>query len=340
MLFLVVFDYVPFSLLYVPVFVLIYEGFFDFLYGWPLVLSYLFFLFLTVLILEFSNILRMFILSFIFEERRCVRRFLRLVCIFEAPKTGLEGLHGMTSYGIFFAPVAIWRPEAYRHEMQHVKDGVAGALLISVGVSVFPFVSLGLRGLGNGVYSPDVAPLFMALFPWAILWLLLVWLLFEFRAYRYADGLSFRETLQKLTLYTVEKKFGSTVFQSAAATLAVYWGLNVVNALLKNPPASFYHFIVVFAVSMATPVVVAVVVGWALDVVARRLFGEALGRFLFATFIAGALFHPLLGVVTSFLFSWAMFGKAKDAAAATAITALSLFAVMLPGLVWTSVLLL
>jgi hypothetical protein len=76
----------------------------------------------------------------------------------------------------------------------------------------------------------------------------------------------------------------------------------------------------------------------------RRVYAPALwhrrGDFLFSSFIAGAVFYPFLGVFTSFLFSWAMFGKAKDAAAATAIAALSLFAVMLPGLVWTSVFLL
>jgi hypothetical protein len=31
-----------------------------------------------------------------------------------------------------------------------------------------------------------------------------------------------------------------------------------------------------------------------------------------------------------------MFGKAKDVAVATAVAALSLFAVTLPGLIWTS----
>jgi MFS family permease len=281
----------------------------------------------------------MFIFSFIFEERRCTRRFLRLVCIFETPKTGLEGLGGTAFFSIFFTPVAIWRPEAYRHEMQHVKDGVVASLLISIGFSVFPFAVLVLRGVSN-VYPPDAFPLVIALFPWAILWLLLVWLLFEFRAYRYADGLSFRETLQKLTLYAVEKKFGNTVFENAVATLAAYWMLNVVIALFKSPPASFYHFIVVLVASMATLVVLAVVVGWVLDVFTRRLFGEALGKFLFATFVAGAVFHPLLGEFTSFLFSWAMFGRSKDAAAAAAVSALSLFAVMLPGWVWTSVFLL
>ncbi len=216
------FFYFPFPLFQIFILFLVRDGFFDFLYSWPLVLSYLFFLFLTVLILEFSNILRVLIFSLIFKERRCVRRFLRLVCIFEAPKAGLEGLGGMASLSIFFASAAIWRPEAYRHEMQHVKDGVAGALLISVGAAAVPLASLVLKGVRDGVYPSDVFPLFMALFPWAILWFLLVWLMLEFRAYRYADGLSFRETLQKLTLYTVEKKFGSTVFEYATTTLAAY----------------------------------------------------------------------------------------------------------------------
>jgi hypothetical protein len=328
----------PFPLFKIFILFLVRNGFFDFLYGWPLVLSYLFFLFLTVLILEFSNILRALIFSLIFKERRCTRRFLRLVCIFEAPKAGLEGLGGMATFSIFFASAAIWHPEAYRHEMQHVKDGVAGALLISVGAAAFPFAALVLKGVRDGVYPPDVFPLFMALFPWAILWLLLVWLLFEFRAYRHADGLSFRETLQKLTLYAAEKKFGSAVFEGAAATLAVYWMLNiVVNAFFKNPPASFYHFIVVLVVSMATPIVLAVVVGWALDVFTRRLFGEALGKFLFATFVAGAVFTPPLGLLSTFFFTWAMFGKARDAAVAAAVAAPSLLAVLLPGLIWTSV---
>ncbi len=283
----------------------------------------------------------MFIFSFIFEKRRCMRRFLRLVCIFEAPKTELEDLQGMTSHGIFFASVAIWRPEAYRHEMQHVKDGVVGALLINVGAAAVPFAVFVWRGITKDVYPPDVFPLVIALFPWAILWVHLVKLLLEFRAYRYADGLSFRETLQKLAPYADEKRFGSLVFQIAIATLAVYWGLNVVvNAFFNNPPASFYHFIVVFTVSVTSLVVLAVVLGWALDVFTRRLFGETLGKFLFATFVVGAVFHPLLGFLSTFFFSWALFGKAKDAAVATAITALSLFAVMLPGLIWTSALLL
>ena len=267
-------------------------------------------------------------------------RFLRLVCIFEAPKTGLEGLGGMTSYGIFFTPAAIWHPEAYRHEMQHVKDGVAGALLISVGAAAVPLAALVWRGITKGVYPPDAFLLVIALLAWAILWLRLVWLMLEFRAYRYADGLSFRETLQKLTLYTVEKKFGRTVFENAIATLGMYWFFNWIVYIVKNPSPDHYHVFVALFVTVATPVVLAVVVGWVLDVFTRRLFGEALGKFLFATFVAGAVFHPSLGLLSTFLFSWAMFGEAKDAAVAAAVSALSLFAVLLPGLIWTSALLL
>ncbi len=86
--------------------------------------------------------------------------------------------------------------------------------------------------------------------------------------------------------------------------------------------------------------VFALVLRWALGVFTRRLFGIDVGDFLFSSFVAGAVFNPLLGVFTSFLFSWVMSGKARDAAVAAAVSALSLFAVLLPGLIWTSVLLL
>jgi phosphotransferase system glucose/maltose/N-acetylglucosamine-specific IIC component len=163
---------------------------------------------------------------------------------------------------------------------------------------------------------------------------------FEFRAYRYADGLSFKEALHRLLPYTADKKFGNAAFEGAVVTLMMYWMWNVIITFFKNPPADSYHAVATLLASITTPIVLAVVLAWALDVFTRRLFGEALGKFLFATFVVGALFHPFLGVATSFLFSWAMFGKARDAAAATAIVALSLFAVLLPGLMWTLVLLL
>jgi hypothetical protein len=92
-------------------------------------------------------------------------------------------------------------------------------------------------------------------------------------------------------------------------------------------------------VAGGSALVFALVLRWALGVFTRRLFGVDVGDFLFSSFVVGAVVHPLLGVVASFLFSWAMFGKARDAAAA-AVAALFLFAVLLPGLVWTSALLL
>jgi hypothetical protein len=90
-------------------------------------------------------------------------------------------------------------------------------------------------------------------------------------------------------------------------------------------------------VAGGSALVFALVLRWALGVFTRRLFGVDVGDFLFSSFVVGAVVHPLLGVVVSFLFSWAMFGKAT---AAAAVAALSLFAVLLPGLVWTSALLL
>jgi len=91
------------------------------------------------------------------------------------------------------------------------------------------------------------------------------------------------------------------------------------------------------AVARGSALVFALVLRWVLGVFTRRLFGVDVGVFLFSSFVVGAAVHPLLGVVASFLFSWAMFGRAKDAAVAAA-AAPSLFAVMLPGLLWTSAL--
>jgi hypothetical protein len=311
----VVLSFVPFALFYILVIVLIKEGFFDFLYSWPLVLSYLFFLLPTALMFGVSMIISVMLVFTLIFRGYCKLRFLRLVCTIEASKTESVGLG----------------------EMLHVKD-VVNTLLFSVGLSMFPFIAFVLRGVVENVYPPDVFPLSIALFPWAILWTLLVWLMSEIMKYRYAEGLSFREVLQKLPLYTAEKKFGSAVFEGAVVTLAVYWGLNAAVAFFENSLASFYHFIAVVAVSVATPVVLAVVVGWVLDVFTRRLFGETLGKFLFSSFVVGAVFYPFLGVLTSFLFSWALFGRAKDAAVAAAVAAPSLLAVLLPGpiLTWVS----
>jgi len=116
------------------------------------------------------------------------------------------------------------------------------------------------------------------------------------------------------------------------------------------------------AVAIGSALVIALVLRWALGVFTRRLFGIDVGDFLllfgidvgdflllfgidvgdflFSSFIAGAVLNLFLGLLSAFLFSWAMFGRAKDAAVAAAVAALSLFAMLLPGWVWTSVFLL
>ncbi len=91
------------------------------------------------------------------------------------------------------------------------------------------------------------------------------------------------------------------------------------------------------AVAIGSALVFALVLRWALGVFTRRLFGIDVGDFLFSSFVVGAVFNPLLGFLSTFLFSWAMFGKAKDAAVAAAVSAPSLLAVLFPGLIWMSV---
>jgi hypothetical protein len=84
-------------------------------------------------------------------------------------------------------------------------------------------------------------------------------------------------------------------------------------------------------VAGGSALVFALVLRWALGVFTRRLFGVDVGDFLFSSFVVGAVVQVvslLLGHVR------------QDAAVAAAVAALSLFAVLLPGLVWTSALLL
>jgi hypothetical protein len=89
------------------------------------------------------------------------------------------------------------------------------------------------------------------------------------------------------------------------------------------------------AVAIGSALVSALVLRRALGVFTRRLFGIDVGDFFFSSFIAGAVLNPLLGLLSAFLFSWAMFGRARDAAVAAAVAAPSLLAVLLPGLILT-----
>jgi len=152
----------------------------------------------------------------------------------------------------------------------------------------------------------------------------------EFRAYR-REGVPLPEALER-----IENAAKATGGLTRGFVFSIIVFLYIVYTVFMALDLSYFAA----AVTGGSALISALVLRWALGVFTRRLFGIDVGDFLFSSFIAGAILHPLLGVFTSFLFPWAMFGKAKDAAVAAAVSAPSLLAVMLPGLILTSVLLL
>jgi len=151
----------------------------------------------------------------------------------------------------------------------------------------------------------------------------------EFRAYR-REGVSLPEALERIE---------NAAKATGGLTRGFIFSIIVFLYIVYTVPMDNLSYFAA-AVAGGSALISALVLRWALGVFTRRLFGIDVGDFLFSSFIAGAILHPLLGVFTSFLFSWAMFGKVKDAAVAAAVAALSLFAVLLPGPILTSVFLL
>jgi hypothetical protein len=228
--------------------------------------------------------------------------------------------------GIFYTAAFILDDKVWRHELRHVKD--------SLWMSALGY--LFLAGFFTGIYAQvtwDMHDPFIASAQHSsMLAHLLTLYAGEFFAYR-ADKTPLPTAVEKIRetapLRGIPFKQGHFIF--ATLVLVTYYMGRISPDLADD---------VKTAVAIGSALVFALVLRWALGVFTRRLFGVDVGDFLFSSFVAGAVLHLLLGVLTSFLFSWAMFGKAKDAAAAAAITALSLFAVTLPGLIWTSVFLL
>jgi hypothetical protein len=185
-----------------------------------------------------------------------------------------------------------------------------------------------------GVWKTPAGDLVAPLLSAAVFTLLLSYVE-EFRAYR-SEGVALPEALSRIE--TGKKLSGDTrkiVFSVAVFTWTLYQAFSY-----GQPDPSLPPNYVAMAVAGGSALISAVVLRWALGVFTRRLFGIDVGDFLFVSFIAGVFLSPPLGLLSTFLFSWALFGRARDAATATAIAALSLFAVLLPGLMWTSVLLL
>jgi hypothetical protein len=298
---------------------------------WPTYLVFLFFFLLGALLSDLYTVSIVLYFRRFFEGLRCRLRP-PAVCILYKPKEQPPGLPlpGGTVYGgLFFTAAFILDEKAWKHELQHIKDAPIFAA-IRYGIFSILFSSFYALGVWKTPAGDLVAPLLSA----AVSTFLLSYVQ-EFRAYR-SEGVALPEALERIE--TGKQLSGDTrkfVFFAAVFMWTLYQAFSY-----GQPDPSLPPNYVAMAVAGGSALISALVLRWALGVFTRRLFGIDVGDFLFSPFIAGAVLHPLLGVFTSFLFSWAMFGRSKDAAVATAVAALSLFAVMLPGWVWTSVFLL
>jgi hypothetical protein len=255
------------------------------------------------------------------------------VCILYKPKEHLPPeapmLGGFVFPGLFFTAAFIIDEKSWQHELQHVRDASLDAGLRYVRNALFFtwFVAMVvLKTVLTWLAPLFSATVLIAILPYAM----------EFRAYR-REGVPLPAALEHIE--AGKKIFGGLPRNHIFYLVLIFWtAYQAVTYGQPHPdlPPNY----AAMAVAGGSALVFALVLRWALGVFTRRLFGIDVGDFLFSSFIAGAVLHPLLGLLSTFLFSWAMFGKAKDAAVAAAVAALSLFTVLLPGLIWTSVLLL
>jgi len=306
-------------------------GVLNFMTGWSLQLVFLFFL-LWALVYETYNAAALFLLKRFFDGFRCRLRP-PAVCILYKPKEylppGVPMLGGFVFPGLFFTAAFIIHEKSWEHELQHVRDAPLDAGLRYVRNALFFTWFVAMVVLKTVLTW--LAPLFSA----TVLIFTLPYAM-EFRAYQ-RDRVPLPAALERIE---TGKKISGGLTRSFTFYLVVFLWTLYQTVTYGQPHPNLPPNYVAMAVAGGSALISALVLRWALGVFTRRLFGIDVGDFLFSSFIAGAVLHPLLGVFTSFLFSWAMFGKARDAAVATAIVALSLFAVVLPGWVWTSVLLL
>ena len=307
-------------------------GVLNFMTGWSLPLVFLFFFLLWALVYETYNAAALFLLKRFFDGFRCRLR-LPAVCILYKPKEYLPPevsmLGGFVFPGLFFTAAFIIYEKSWQHELQHVRDASLDAGLRYVRNALF-FTWFVAMVVLKTVLS-WLAPLFSA----TVLIFILPYAM-EFRAYQ-RDGVPLPAALERIE--TGKKIFGGLTRSFTFYLVVFLWTLY--QAVTHGQPhPNLPPNYVAMAVAGGSALISALVLRWALGVFTCRLFGIDVGDFLFSSFIAGAVLHPLLGVFTSFLFSWAMFGRARDVAVAAAVSAPSLFAVLFPGLVWMSVLLL
>ncbi len=292
-------------------------------------LVFLIFFFVAAFSFETANVFAVLYLRRFFEGFRCRLRP-PAVCILYKPKEStppeLQFLGGAVYEGLFFTAAFINDEESWQHELQHIKDAPIFSALR------YMFFATMLTVQHMAVFLRTTSEIIYALMFSAGVTLVLRKYIAEFRAYR-REGVSLPAALERIE--NAAKVTGGLTRNITFYIVVIAFTVYIVYITISiNLPYS------AVAVAGGSALVFALVLRWALGVFTRRLFGIDVGDFLFSSFVVGAVFHPLLGVFTSFLFSWAMFGRAKDAAVAAAVSALSLFAVLLPGLVWMSVFLL
>ncbi len=300
-------------------------GVFNFMVGWSLPFVFLFFFLLWALVYEAYSAAALLLLRRFFEGFRCRLRP-PAVCILYKPKEQPPEvpLGGFVFPGLFFTAAFIIDEKSWQHELQHVRDAPLGAVIRYFrGALVFTwFVAMVVLK----IVLTWLAPLFSA----TVLTIILPYAM-EFRAYR-REGVPLPAALEHIE--AGKKSLGGLTRNHIFYLVVSLW--TAYQAVIYGQPhPDLPPNYAAMAVAGGSALVFALVLRWALGVFTRRLFGIDVGDFLFSSFIAGAVLYPLLGVLTSFLFSWAMFGKAKNAAAATAVAAPSVLAVLLQRLVWT-----
>jgi hypothetical protein len=302
-------------------------GVFNFMARWPIYLVFLFFFLLGTLLSELYTVSIVLYFRRFFEGLRCRLRP-PAVCILykprQTPPPGLP-LPGGTVYGgLFFTAAFIIDERAWKHELQHIKDA---PIFAAIRYGIFSIVLSSFYAIG--VWKIPAGDLVAPLLSAAVSTLLLSYVK-EFRAYR-SEGVALPGALSRIE--TGKRLSGDTrkfVFFAAVFMWTLYQAFSY-----GQPDPSLPPNYVAMAVAGGSALISALVLRWALGVFTRRLFGIDVGDFLFVAFIAGVFLSPPLGLLSTFLFSWAMFGKAKNAAAATAVAAPSVLAVLLQRLVWT-----
>jgi hypothetical protein len=303
-------------------------GVLNFMAGWSLPLVFLFFFLFWALVYEAYGAAALFLLKQFFEGFRCRLRP-PAVCILYKPKKPPEApaLGGFVFPGLFFTAAFIIDEKSWQHELQHVRDAPLGAGIRYVRHALFFtwFVAMIVLKTVLTWLAPLLsATVLTAILPYAM----------ESRAYR-REGVPLPAALEHIDAGRTSFIGGLTRNHTFYLVLILWTAYQAV--IYGQPHPDLTPNYAAMAVAGSSALISALVLRWALGVFTRRLFGIDVGDFLFSSFITGVVLHPLLGVATSFLFSWAMFGKAKDAAVAAAVAALSLFVAMLPGLIWMSV---